>query len=76
MSAAGLVDEDRVDIAFRPWRAEPGLEPTKSSNSWGNRELGEQRAFREWAPTRPHLRFTEFQKEGPWRNSFIVNVRP
>jgi hypothetical protein len=42
----------------------------------GNPALGEQRAFREWAPTLPHLTFTEFQKEGPWRNSFIVNVRP
>ena len=42
----------------------------------GNPALGEQRAFHEWAPTLPHLTFTEFQKEGPWRNSFIVNVRP
>ncbi len=42
----------------------------------GNPALGEQRAFHEWAPTQPHLTFTEFQKEGPWRNSFIVNVRP
>jgi len=42
----------------------------------GNPALGEQRAFREWIPGLPHLTFTEFQKEGPWRNSFIVNVRP
>ena len=42
----------------------------------GNPALGEQRAFHEWAPTLPHLTFTEFQKEGPWRNSFIVNIRP
>lgn len=41
----------------------------------GNPGLGEQRAFREWTPTCPHLTFTEFQKEGPWRNSFIVNAR-
>jgi hypothetical protein len=42
----------------------------------GNPALGEQRAFAEWTATLPHLSFTEFQKEGPWRNSFIVNVRP
>ena len=41
----------------------------------GNPALGEQRAFYEWAPTQAHLTFTEFQKEGPWRNSFIVNLR-
>jgi hypothetical protein len=41
----------------------------------GNPGLGEQRAFREWTPTVPHLTFNEFQKEGPWRNSFIVNRR-
>jgi O-methyltransferase len=42
----------------------------------GNPGLGEQRAFHEWTPSVPHLTFTQFQKEGPWRNSFIVNVRP
>ncbi len=42
----------------------------------GNPALGEQRAFGEWTATLPHLSFTEFQKEGPWRNSFIVNVKP
>ena len=41
----------------------------------GNPGLGEQRAFAEWTPTLPHLTFTQFQKEGPWRNSFIVNTR-
>jgi len=42
----------------------------------GNPALGEQRAFAEWTATLPHLAFTEYQKEGPWRNSFIVNVPP
>lgn len=42
----------------------------------GNLTLGEQRAFHERAPTQSHLTFSEFQKEGPWRNSFIVNARP
>jgi len=41
----------------------------------GNPDLGEQRAFREWAPTVVGFQFTEYQKEGPWRNSFIASRR-
>jgi hypothetical protein len=39
----------------------------------GNPSLGEQRAFREWTRDKSDWTFTEFQKEGPSRNSFIVN---
>ncbi|MGH9471088.1 MAG: hypothetical protein ACRD1N_12200, partial [Terriglobia bacterium] len=39
----------------------------------GNPDLGEQRAFREWAQSKPEWYFTEYQKEGPSRNSFIVS---
>jgi hypothetical protein len=39
----------------------------------GNPALGEQRAFREWSRRLRGWTFTEFQKEGPWRNSFIAN---
>jgi O-methyltransferase len=39
----------------------------------GNPGLGEQRAFREWSSRLRGWTFTEFQKEGPWRNSFIAN---
>jgi hypothetical protein len=39
----------------------------------GNPELGEQRAFREWERSLPEWTFNEYQKEGPWRNSFIAN---
>ena len=38
----------------------------------GNPNLGEQRAFREWAESLPDWTFVEYQKEGPWRNSFIA----
>ncbi|MDE3180562.1 MAG: hypothetical protein KGM47_12995 [Acidobacteriota bacterium] len=41
----------------------------------GNPGLGEQRAFNEWARALPDWRFTEYQKEGPWRMSFIANRR-
>jgi O-methyltransferase len=41
----------------------------------GNPELGEQRAFREWAPTKSGWIFTEYQKEGAWANSFLANRR-
>lgn len=41
----------------------------------GNPNLGEQRAFREWTATLTDWIFTEYQKEGPWRNSFIANRR-
>jgi O-methyltransferase len=39
----------------------------------GNPNLGEQRAFSEWKATMPDWRFTEYQKEGPYRNSFIAS---
>ena len=39
----------------------------------GNPNLGEQRAFNEWRATMPDWSFTEYQKEGPWRNSFIAH---
>lgn len=42
----------------------------------GNPDLGEQRAFREWAASKPDWTFTEYQKEGPGRNSFIANRKP
>ncbi|MEW6355235.1 MAG: TylF/MycF/NovP-related O-methyltransferase [Planctomycetota bacterium] len=39
----------------------------------GNPNRGEQRAFNEWKATMTDWTFTEYQKEGPWRNSFIAN---
>lgn len=39
----------------------------------GNPNLGEQRAFNEWRATMPDWSFTQYQKEGPWRNSFIAH---
>lgn len=36
---------------------------------------GEQRACREWREANPNLRLIEYHKEGPWKNSFIVNTR-
>ena len=39
----------------------------------GNPERGEQLAFREFLEANPHLRATEYNKEGVWRNSFILN---
>jgi hypothetical protein len=42
----------------------------------GNPDLGEQRAFREWRTGHPEWTVSEFQKEGAWRNSFIVSQRP
>lgn len=46
-------------------------------NDWycfrGNPVLGEQRAFNEWKATMTDWMFTEYQKEGPWGNSFIAN---
>ncbi len=41
----------------------------------GNPNLGEQRAFQEWTATLPDWIFTEYQKAGPWSNSFIANKR-
>jgi hypothetical protein len=39
----------------------------------GRPDRGEQRAFNEWTATMPGWTFTQYQKEGPWRNSFIAN---
>ncbi len=39
----------------------------------GNPNLGEQKAFAEWAGTLADWNFVEYQKEGPWRNSFIAS---
>lgn len=39
----------------------------------GNPNLGEQRAFNEWAKGLTNWQFTEYQKEGPWRASFIAS---
>lgn len=39
----------------------------------GNPRLGEQKAFYEWAPQVEGFTFTEFHKEGTWRNSFIAS---
>ena len=39
----------------------------------GNPKLGEQRAFNEWRETMVGWIFTEYQKEGPWKNSFIAS---
>lgn len=39
----------------------------------GNPELGERRAFLEWSRDMPGWTFTEYQKEGPWRNSYVAN---
>lgn len=41
----------------------------------GNPDLGEQRAFAEWSQAKPDWTFTQFQKDGATRNSFIVNRR-
>ncbi len=41
----------------------------------GHPDKGEQRAFREWLISNPHLSATEYHKEGVWRNSFILNER-
>lgn len=41
----------------------------------GNPDFGEQRAFNEWIATMPDWSFTQYQKEGPWGNSFISNRR-
>lgn len=41
----------------------------------GNPDLGEQRAFAEWAQAKPDWTFTQYQKDGATRNSFIANRR-
>jgi O-methyltransferase len=40
---------------------------------YGHPELGEQRAFREWLAAHPDWIATPFQKEGAFRNSFILS---
>ena len=39
----------------------------------GNPDLGEQKAFKDWLDANPEWIATQYQKEGPWRNSFILN---
>lgn len=39
----------------------------------GNPNMGEQRAFREWREAHPEWTVNQYQKEGPWANSFILN---
>lgn len=41
----------------------------------GNPKFGEQRACRQWLGENEELQLSEYRKEGPWRNSFIVNRR-
>jgi hypothetical protein len=38
----------------------------------GDPAFGEQRACAEWRAENPKWDLVEYQKEGPWRNSFIV----
>ena len=40
-----------------------------------NPNLGGQRAFYEWQGYHPDWLVTEFQKEGPFRVSFVLNRR-
>ncbi len=44
-------------------------------NFKGNPNLGEQRAFKEWLEENPNWIATQYQKEGVWRNSFIMNKK-
>ena len=39
----------------------------------GDPNRGEQRAWREWLLSHPDWKAIEYLKEGPWRNSFILN---
>lgn len=43
---------------------------------YGNPDLGEQRAFGEWVCANPEWIVTPFQKEGAFRNSFILSRSP
>jgi hypothetical protein len=45
-------------------------------NFKANPNLGEQRACREWLHAHPEWQLVEYQKEGPWRNSFIAVKTP
>lgn len=42
-------------------------------NFRGHPDLGEQRACREWLAAHPEWNLNAYQKEGPWRNSFVAN---
>ena len=42
-------------------------------NFKGDPHQGEQRACREWLDEHPEWRLVDYQKEGPWRNSFIAS---
>ncbi len=44
-------------------------------NFKGNPDLGEQKALKEWLDENPDWTATQYQKEGVWRNSFIMNKR-
>ncbi len=44
-------------------------------NFKGNPNLGEQRAFNEWSNNLSDWEFVQYQKEGPWRNSFIASYQ-
>ena len=44
-------------------------------NFKGNPNLGEQRAFAEWSEDMTDWAFVQYQKEGPWRNSFIASFQ-
>jgi O-methyltransferase len=41
----------------------------------GRPDRGEQLAFRDWLARHPEWQATEYQKEGPWRNSFLIHAR-
>jgi hypothetical protein len=43
-------------------------------NFRGSPHLGEQRAMAEWSKTVNGFTFSEYQKEGPWRTSFIASA--
>jgi O-methyltransferase len=44
-------------------------------NFKGHPNFGEQRACREWLTSHPDWGMSDYQTEGPWRNSFIVHKR-
>jgi len=44
-------------------------------NFRGDPNLGEQRAHTEWLAVHPEIKLTQYHKEGPWRNSFIVHKK-
>ena len=44
-------------------------------NFKANPSLGEQKAFSEWSEKLSDWVFVQYQKEGPWRNSFIASYQ-